>query len=160
MAMKCSHNNFGFCKFREECRYPHPVEICRKTSCQRRDCQKRHPKPCRNYFLMKICRFGHKCKYAHFYDCEICENLSHLVQKEAKEYEENFKKKDKDIERMAQHIKSLKIEKADLEKKVKVLHNQNEELIIEVRKQNEETKKFKDSNRVLQKANEGLVKLA
>ena len=89
MAVKCLHNDFGFCKFGDNFRFDHRTLVCRKTSCQTRACRKRHPKSCTNHFLKKQCRFGHSCKYDHFYNCEMCENLKCLVEKEVKESEES-----------------------------------------------------------------------
>ena len=158
MAVKCSFNNFGFCKFEEECRFEHPIEVCRVTSCQTRNCLKRHPKACRNHFLKKHCRFGKNCKYDHFFDCESCENLKYMIQKEEQLADKRLKEKDEAIALMASEIQNLKKDKVILEKKVKVSRNENEKLLVEIRKENAEKRRLKDKISALSSENEGLEK--
>ena len=61
---QCPHHNTGFCRFREECRYPHYYTICKKTICRNEKCQNRHPKSCRskencNFFQRNVCAYKH-----------------------------------------------------------------------------------------------------
>ena len=134
MTLKCCYYNRGFCKFGNDCRYSHPSEVCRETSCQRRGCPKRHPKPCKNFFLRKHCRFETKCKFDHFFDCEGCENLNYLLKKEAKKSQDIIKEKDDVIAGMAVEIEKIKGEKNCLEKKVKVSKQENEKLLVQIKK--------------------------
>ena len=114
MAMKCYHKDTGFCKFGNSCRFAHPsMQVCGEISCGSRVCERRHPKPCRNYFLRNCCRFGKECKFSNSFDCEICDKMSHLVQKEVMAINENLKKKEETIERIANEFQNLK-------KKVKI----------------------------------------
>ena len=108
MDGKCFYNDFGFCKFGDQCRLDHPIQVCRETSCRKRDCPKRHPKACRNFFLKNHCRFGNICKYDHFFDCKICANLKHVIELEAKNTNEKLDEKDEAIERLAKEIEHLK----------------------------------------------------
>ena len=144
MAVKCVHNNYGFCKFGEDCRFGHPSQVCRETSCQTRGCAKRHPRPCKNHFLKKHCKFGQDCKYDHIFDCEICENMKYLVEKEAKHNEESLRKKDDVIQKMMKEIQNLKKDKDVLEKQVNSSHQENMKLHVEMKKVNEKYSKLED----------------
>ena len=145
MAVKCFHNDFGFCKFGDECRLEHSEQVCRETSCRRKYCSKRHPKACKNYFLKKHCRFGNICRYDHFFDCENCDNLLYIIKKETKDSEERLKKKDEAITRMAKEIKNLEKEKVILERKGKVSKDENKKLQDEIRQSGEEKSKLKST---------------
>ena len=160
MAVKCSHNNFGFCKFGENCRFDHPTQVCRKTSCQTRSCGKRHPKPCNNHFLKKHCRFGHGCKYDHVYDCEMCDNLVYLVEKEVKQGEESSKMKDELIAKMTKEIQDLKKDKDSLEKKVNASDTKNKKLLAEMKKSGEINNKLEVDSKVLKAKNKDLEEAA
>ena len=52
---QCQHNNRGYCKFGNKCRYMHFTKTCTKKACKQKECPFRHPKPCRN---------GENCKQA------------------------------------------------------------------------------------------------
>ena len=93
--------------------------------------------------MKKHCRFGQICKYDHFFDCENCENLVYIIKKEARDVDENLKKKDEVISRMSKKIQNLKKDKESLEKKVKVTKNENEKLQVDIRKSFEEKSKLK-----------------
>jgi DNA repair exonuclease SbcCD ATPase subunit len=145
MRAKCFHNDFGYCKFSENCRFDHPAQVCRERSCQNKTCPKRHPKPCRSYFLMKQCRFGNECKYEHTFDCEVCENLKYLINKESENIEEKMKKKDEAIAKMADEILNLKKDNKYLEKELKTSKGVNDRLLVENRKWNDEKTQLKES---------------
>ena len=33
----CYHNNLGYCRFREKCRYQHYFDVCSKSICREKD---------------------------------------------------------------------------------------------------------------------------
>ena len=149
MAVKCFHNDHGYCKFGKECRFSHSMQVCRETSCEDRTCQKRHPRACRNFFLRKSCRFGMDCRYSHSFECEICENLTHLMKKEVRNNKECKIEKEEVIKRMAGEIQKLKEDKAGLEKKVKVSNLENTKLNKEIRSLNDKNGELKNINTAL-----------
>ena len=56
----CERNKFGYCKFKNSCRYRHIDEECKNEQCD-----KRHPKECNYYKSFGRCKFGNYCKYSH-----------------------------------------------------------------------------------------------
>ena len=100
MNVKCYFQDSGYCKFGTNCNLLHPEVICRERNCRSKSCPKRHPKPCRNFFIRRYCRFGQSCKYDHIFDCEICDNLKYLVAKEIERAENAIEEKDDIIEKM------------------------------------------------------------
>ena len=61
----CKYNQTGFCKFKEHCRNRHEAEICGNSKCEKMECEKRHPRPCKFYLLYNFCKFGDNCAYRH-----------------------------------------------------------------------------------------------
>ena len=61
---QCPHNNTGFCKFRDNCRYQHFYTVCLKNICRNRECKNRHPKTCK---FEGACKFDKRnaCAYKH-----------------------------------------------------------------------------------------------
>ena len=59
-SVQCFHNNTGYCKFGDKCRFQHYYELCTKQICRDSQCKFRHP---------KSCKFGGKCK---FFQRKIC----------------------------------------------------------------------------------------
>ena len=62
---QCYHNNVGFCKFKEHCRYQRYTEICSKIVCKDKTCKYRHPKTCKKreqciFLKRKSCLYNHK----------------------------------------------------------------------------------------------------
>ena len=45
---RCKFWNAGYCKFKKDCQFSHPVVICSVVACLDKSCRKRHPKPCKN----------------------------------------------------------------------------------------------------------------
>ena len=117
MVGKCYHNDRGFCRYRGNCTFRHSEVVCREPNCRNRSCWKRHPKPCRNFFLTHFCRFGHDCKYDHHFSCEDCGNLKYLVDKEIENSKEAIKvdklitKIKNELFEAKKEIKNLKDEK-------------------------------------------------
>ena len=61
----CKHHQFGYCKFQENCRKEHILEICKTPSCPMVGCPLRHPKNCKFFSIFGICKFGEHCAYLH-----------------------------------------------------------------------------------------------
>ena len=91
MAGKCSFQDSGYCKYKRKCNFKHFEHVCKDPKCKNRDCNKRHPQPCKHFFLRKFCRFGSECMYDHNLCCEDCDNLTFLIKKETKKSEEATK---------------------------------------------------------------------
>ena len=94
MVVKCVFNDCGFCKFGQQCRYQHSEQVCKVRTCLNQRCPRRHPKRCRSFFLRKYCKFGSKCKFDHTYECENCDNLKYLIDKEVDKVSERVVEKD------------------------------------------------------------------
>ena len=64
MIFQCPHNNTGFCKFRENCKYQHFYTICLENICRNHECKNRHPKTCK---FKDTCKFHSRnaCAYKH-----------------------------------------------------------------------------------------------
>ena len=60
---RCDFNNFGFCKFKVECRKQHAKNVCKIQNCDGKFAN-RHPKPCKD---KEKCRFAKKniCAFNH-----------------------------------------------------------------------------------------------
>ena len=58
----CKYNQTGFCKYKDQCQKTHDYQKCENpTSCKRKECSKRHPKPCKNYLKEEAYRFKGDC---------------------------------------------------------------------------------------------------
>ena len=64
-ASVCSHRRFGYCKYKENCRYLHIEELCKVQGCSSASCLSRHPRCCRYFYLFGTCKFRDKCAYSH-----------------------------------------------------------------------------------------------
>ena len=60
----CSFNQFGYCKYKEECRKHHIDDICSDSSCDFLTCKLRHPRLCNWYSEYGRCKFN-PCKFKH-----------------------------------------------------------------------------------------------
>ena len=124
MTVKCFFNDCGFCKFGDKCRFKHSEQVCRKRTCQNNSCPRRHPKRCRNFFLKKYCKFGRQCKFDHSFDCEDCENMTYLVDKEIKKETEKASVEQEAIAKKAEEISNLERDNLQLkEDKTKLAKN-------------------------------------
>ena len=61
----CIRNKFGYCKHRDLCIYLHVNDLCDLTSCDIKNCNKRHPYKCKYYSEHGRCKFNDYCKYKH-----------------------------------------------------------------------------------------------
>ena len=93
---KCSYNDTGYCKFKEECRKLHSSSICQNDNCDK-SCPERHPKEC---------KFREKCK---FHGKGLCAFSHETVDNE----KNNFEKRMKDLENV------FALHKAESEERIK-----------------------------------------
>ena len=118
---QCQHNNRGYCKFGDQCRYQHFTEACKNRVCKIKDCRYRHPKPCRN---KENCKFlkRNRCFYKHIK--EDCKERSHTreIDNQIKGYKEEIKKLNLEVEGLKALLKS---NEADLESLTKELKKNN-----------------------------------
>ena len=91
----CKYYDHGYCRFKEECKFFHPSEVCETDHCDPNVCQKRHPKFCR-YFRRKKCKFRDQCLFKH--------TIAHL--RYGKETDENKELKKK-LKYIVETIKNL-----------------------------------------------------
>ena len=61
----CKKNQYGYCKYGDNCRYRHIVEKCETKNCNVFDCERRHPKICNYIRDYGQCKFTTYCKYDH-----------------------------------------------------------------------------------------------
>ena len=63
----CQYHKFGYCKYGSQCERKHHTDICdKRNKCKnKRNCAKRHPKPCQNYKRESFCTHGENCAYYH-----------------------------------------------------------------------------------------------
>ena len=149
----CLFDKFSFCKNGVKCDRVHLKEVCQTRECDYRECNKRHPRPCRIFRKNGFCRFGSSCKYSHRQSKEV-EDQSKEINKQNKIIEslrEITSKLSNQVADQKEEIKDLKrrlleIETRDLlrlqkqvdglvqtnSEKEKILKEQEEELLMEV----------------------------
>ena len=115
-TFQCHHNNTGFCKFGNQCKYLHFHTICLENICRNQKCPNRHP---------KTCRFGDNCKFNARNACVYRHN------------------KIKDIESMEtknliKQIKALEDDLKDLQAKIFKLKNEHDIIINNLTKKVDE----------------------
>ena len=130
----CSHQKFGFCKFKNSCKNHHLEEICPELSTcfNTKSCHKRHPKKCKRYEYQGFCRFGSGCAYYHQ------ENTTNLTR--SNNLETNIK-----VEKLEKMVKDMAEKIVSLESKVKEMKS------IELNKVREAAKTIKDPNKINKK---------
>ena len=99
---QCQHNNTGFCKFGDHCRYHHFNTICLKVLCRNPECQNRHP---------KTCKFGENCKFNSRNKCVYKHNkLVEIESSETKEVTKKIKAFENEVKDLKADIFKLKID--------------------------------------------------
>ena len=128
-SFQCYHNNRGYCKFQEECRFQHFKEVCQKRLCKDIECEKRHP--CRNGLYCKFNKVNN-CYFRHEDSNEEQNIEKEEIRKKLKEYEDDVKK--------------LKSEIDDLRKIVSIKEIELENKIAKESEQSNKIKEFKIQN--------------
>ena len=129
----CFFDKFSYCKNGDSCRRLHLKEVCLVRGCDYRNCEKRHPNPCKTFMLKGFCRFGTSCKYSHRLSKEAEEQ-----NKKIESLEEVTKKLSKQIADQNEEIKTLKRDLLDTKsRELKNLQDQINRLV----KSNDEKEK-------------------
>ena len=90
-SFQCYHNNTGYCKFGNRCKFQHYYALCPKQVCREISCKFRHP---------KSCKFAENCK---FFKKSLC--VYKHVDKE-KDIDDHKNKEIKDLESEVKRLKS------------------------------------------------------
>ena len=122
---QCYHHNRGYCKFGEQCRFPHFEDICPRNICRVKECKKRHPKPCRNGQQCKFnkannCAFKHESKQPVVIESEL-ENKIKRLQEEINILKEQIKEKNHELDEVNLNYSA----------KIEALEEENRHLRIE-----------------------------
>ena len=75
----CKFHKTGHCKFGQTCRHFHSHTICSVAYCDK-NCQDRHPKPCRYQARFGRCKFGSSCSYLHCDSAPVNDTLANDVE--------------------------------------------------------------------------------
>ena len=146
--VQCIHNNTGFCKFGDQCKFKHFYRICHKNICRNPNCKKRHP---------KICRFGARCKFNSRNACaykhanenyektflskiRVLKEENKVLENNISDLKNNLKLKEKEHEETTNKIKELMEQIIDLKKLV------NEEKAISIKKINEKEEEITEKS--------------
>ena len=118
VTTQCPHNNTGYCKFNDHCKYQHYNTICEKRICRDIQCRKRHP---------RTCRYGENCKFNIHSACAYMHNIHNKFNEETKKLTEK-------IETIEEQVKSLNAEIFQLKDTVKMKDSKLKENSIELSK--------------------------
>lgn len=138
----CDKNKFGFCRFRDTCRYKHNNTTCDDVYCEIYSCEKRHPRKCNYFQRYSRCKFGEFCKYSHVTLSKIGEKESTFENKFVMEITELKSKNDdlkKEIQLIKNDINSILKENRELKNALELLNNKKteEQIVIQNADKNE-----------------------
>ena len=121
----CNYNQFGFCKFGDKCRMPHVSELCNDLHCDKKLCEKRHPKECKYFSTYSTCKFGKHCAFKH-----VESNPQSCIQ----ELSNDLKSLTGSIKEMADKITQLELELYNMKKSdmAKTMNESNSKLKCEI----------------------------
>ena len=131
---QCPHHNKGYCKFCDQCRYPHLFTICSKSVCRDQNCQSRHP---------KVCRYGEACKFEVLKACAYKHSETELERKEQKDNLE--------IESLKKEIEILRGDISELKNKVRKKEEKLEEKFKYISKMEKKISELENENENLKK---------
>ena len=115
----CSHQKFGFCKFKETCKNQHLKEICEDLlACPNtKGCHKRHPRECKRYAVERFCRFGDGCAYSHQTQSKVFDTNNHTeIDKKVVELEKKVDKMSDKIVQLETKIKQMELKEGAVHK--------------------------------------------
>ena len=144
---QCYHNNRGYCRFRDKCRFQHFKQICPQSICRDQECKYRHPRTCKfreccKFQEMDICAFKHvplvkqditeNVIKTHNEDiekmkCEILVLKNNVQSKENELAKLSAKQDTKEIiiDGLKDYIKELEEDKRNLKTEISKLHSRN-----------------------------------
>ena len=131
--VQCYHNNVGYCRYRDQCRYPHYTEICQRSICRDSRCKYRHP---------KTCKHGERCKFLKRNCCVYSHNTVNSNEISKKDYD----LKKKEAATLNNEVKELKIEVVNLRKECEMREQNLKELSETIASQNRMILKLKTDN--------------
>lgn len=126
----CKYFDNGYCRFLSDCKFYHSKEECFDKKCNRRGCQKRHPKGC-SFHRRNKCKFIDKCAFKH-------EAVIHVI-------DEEFRSENARLKQMVQILKS---EKEDMKKEIekKSINKITKDLEKDIESLNAQISKLKEEN--------------
>ena len=141
----CLYNRFGYCKFKETCKYRHIKEKCQSRNCESENCLLRHPRECRNYRDYRRCKFGDFCLFSHdFSSVEVQVDQIEIVKNKLKVIEDKNVALNQIVDGQNESIKTLisavdekTLEIKNLELKVITLNESLENLVTSEQAQNQ-----------------------
>ena len=142
----CRFQKFGFCKFGSKCYFRHSEEICHNVDCGIKTCFKRHPSPCKFFFLTQKCKFKENCSY------------SHRFQQEKESSNKVLEAKETEIEELKNEIDMLKLQNENLKKENDILIRKVEDIEKSFAKQLEYIDFVLKEKEDMKKVNEVLIK--
>ena len=88
-AKRCKYFNVGYCKYKDECKFIHPKDICKgylqgNCSGSESDCQGRHPKVCKWFERETGCKRKDDCEF--FHDTRACSDRKNLSENQNKRF--------------------------------------------------------------------------
>ena len=87
----CQYYQNSFCKYRQQCVNKHVSDVClTHPLCQKKQCEKCHPKSCRRFDMFKNCKFK-RCAYSHDKDNRNNSNIED-IKHEVVELKQSVKK--------------------------------------------------------------------
>ena len=114
----CKFYKYGFCRFRDQCRYNHVHEMCNNKDCLLYSCHKRHPRLCKFHSANSYCKFGSLCQFKHGDEnqLQLPSNPSWTSLK-LKNLDETIASLRKENEELKMKLEALDLKLLDLEEK-------------------------------------------
>ena len=125
----CEFHKYGYCKFQKNCDSKHVNEVCEDTSCDVKNCNYRHPRPCKFYREYGRCKFSEWCFYKHDRN-RVTESESKQIEliKKVDQLEKKVNESKHIIEEMVRKSYSF-VQKSEIEQLEEMIHEKN--IIIE-----------------------------
>ena len=102
----CKLNKFGHCKFGPYCFFKHENVKCQDSSCDAKNCDLRHPKPCLYIRQSKPCKFEDACSFDHGVTSNSGSNETYFKSK-INELEQMIEAKDLVISKLNEQISEI-----------------------------------------------------
>ena len=126
----CLFHKYGFCKNGDKCAEVHLKEVCNERDCQTKNCNKRHPRPCKFMSQYGFCKFNSKCSYSHKLPKMIEDQNAKIEALERKIEDQNEVIKDLKIKMLENQRKEID----KLHKEINLLKSKNNEKELLIQK--------------------------